>query len=122
MDSWAVATTSSRTTRPRSSRAWASGGRQDFGGPDTDFRPEGVLELEASQKLSDRQTINGRIEIVPNFESSEYRVNSRANWSIVIDPESNLSLRVGADIRYDSGSRSNENTDIDYFMTLGWSF
>ena len=98
------------------------GGRQDFGGSDDGFRPEGVLEFEASQKLSARQTLTGRFEVVPDFDSADYRVNSQANWSIVIDPESNLSLRLGADIRFDSGSSSNESTDIDYFMTLGWSF
>ena len=54
---------------------------------------------------------------------SEYRTDAKAGWDIVIDPEVNMSLKLGVNHRHNSepGEGKKEN-DLEYFAMIGWSF
>jgi putative salt-induced outer membrane protein YdiY len=101
-----------------------AGGSQDYGGEDEDFRPEGLLGLEFSHQISERQKITALTRLFPDLDDTgEYRWNTMAKWQITVDPDLNMNLNVGVENRYDSQpGGDDEKNDFSYFVTLGWSF
>ena len=101
-----------------------AGFNQTLGGDDPLFTPEGLLGLGITHALSKRQTISASIDYFPSFlDIADYRVVARAGWDIVVDPETRMSLKIGARDEYDSrpgGTASNNN--LDYFALLAWGF
>jgi putative salt-induced outer membrane protein YdiY len=100
------------------------GGRYDFTGESQGFTPEGNLGLDYEQQLNERQSIRAGVDVYPSFdEFSQYRLEGRAEWALLVDPSSNLSLIVGIEDRYDSapGDGFNRN-DINYYALLNWSY
>lgn len=97
---------------------------REIGGTENAIMPEGLLGLDVEHQLTERQRVFGSAEFLPKLDDvGPYRFLGRAGWEILIDPESNLSLKVGLEDRYDSspgeGFRRN---DVDYFVVLVWSF
>jgi len=44
-------------------------------------------------------------------------------YSILVDPELNMSLRLGVENRYNSNPGGNDKkNDLDYFLALVWAF
>jgi len=100
------------------------GGAYRIGGSDESFDPEALLGLDLTHQLTERQRIVAGTEFFPNLEQTgEFRWHNRAAWEIDVDPEVNMFLRIGAEHRHDSdpgpGFKPN---DLDYFLTLGWTF
>lgn len=97
---------------------------QDYGGLNEDLRTEAILGLDLTHKINDRQKISGRIDYLPNVNSpSEYRLNAKADWEFLIDPQTHLSLRVGAEDRFDSDARGrSRKNDINYYIVLAIEF
>jgi hypothetical protein len=53
----------------------------------------------------------------------EYRHVTSAGLEVNVDPTANMFLKLGAQNRYDSRSRAPvKKNDLDYFLTLGWTF
>jgi hypothetical protein len=50
----------------------------------------------------------------------DYRLVTNAYWEILLDDQTNLSLKLGAVDRYDSTPNGALPNDIDYFVTLLW--
>lgn len=97
---------------------------QDFGGLDEELRTEAILGLDLTHKISERQKISGKIDYLPNTSAlGEYRINAKADWQLLIDPETRLSLRIGGEDRFDSNARgkSKEN-DLTYYIVLAIEF
>lgn len=97
---------------------------QDFGGLDQELRTEAIIGLDLSHKINDRQKISGKIDYLPNTSAlGEYRINAKADWELLIDPETRLSLRIGGEDRFDSNARgrSKEN-DLTYYIVLAIEF
>ena len=97
---------------------------REIGGTDNTIRPEGLLGLDLSHQLTERQLLTASTTIYPDLdETGEYRAVSNAAWEIMIDPEVNMSLRLGIEDRYDStpGSGFKKN-DFAYFAMLVWEF
>lgn len=97
---------------------------QDVGGFNDDIRTEAILGMDLSHQIDERQKITGTIDFLPNVSDfDEFRVNARAGWEFLIDPESNLSLRIGGEERYDATAvgRSKRN-DLSYYMVLAVEF
>ncbi|MBX3324143.1 MAG: DUF481 domain-containing protein [Phycisphaeraceae bacterium] len=100
------------------------GGSYKIGGEDEEFNPEGLAGLEYSRQLTDRQRLTAATEYYPDLsEQGEFRWNNRATWEVMVDPETNLFLRLGAEHRHDSQpGTGRKHNDLDYFLTMGWSF
>lgn len=97
---------------------------REFGGADDDIVPEGLLGLDFSHKLSERQKVSASATYYPDLEDlEEFRLIATANWEVLIDPEANLSLKVGVEDRYDSTPGEGfEHNDLSYFAMLVWAF
>lgn len=100
------------------------GGTQEIGGSDEGFSPEAFLGADFSHQLTERQKLTASTDFIPSLDDGgEFRWINRAAWEINVDPETKMFLRLGAEHRHDSdpGEGFKEN-DLDYFLTLGWSF
>ena len=53
---------------------------------------------------------------------TDFRLNSQANWQVLLDEALNVSLKFGVLDRYDSTSGDAEPNDLDYSATVLWSF
>ncbi len=99
------------------------GGSQLIGSLDEEFRPEGFVAANLTHTVSETQKLNGAVEYLPQTdELREFRLNANASWEVRIDPQKDLYLRLGVATRYDSDPGEAETTDLDYFLTLGWTF
>lgn len=100
------------------------GGNQTIGGEDQGFHPEGFLGADYKWAISSKNSFKAGATYFPSFENgSDFRVNSYAEYQITLSEESNMVLVMGAMDRYDSdpGGTAKKN-DIDYYLTLGWTF
>jgi putative salt-induced outer membrane protein YdiY len=99
------------------------GTTREIGGPDDRFIPEAVFGLEGEYKISKRQKLCASVEYRPDVTDFEdYRLNSKAAWEVLLDEEKHLSMKVGVLDRYDSNIDGHKPNDLDYSMTLLWSF
>jgi len=97
---------------------------QDIGGLDDTLRTEAILGLDLSHAVSERQKIVGSIDFLPNVQDmNEYRVNAKGGWEILLDPESNLSLRIGGEDRYDATAKGiSRRNDLSYYAVIAVEF
>ncbi len=100
------------------------GGSYELGSEDNGFEPELLLGLDFEHAFNDRNKVFATVEYLPSLsEFPDYRVNSKAGWEILVDEKSGANLKLGVIDRYDSDpGDSYKNNDIEYFITLGWSF
>lgn len=99
------------------------GASRAIGGPDNDWTPELVFNLQFEHALSTRQKISLQTDYFPDPSNwGTFRLNNQASWAFVIDEERNLSLKLSAIDRYDSNSGDKKPNDLDYAATLLWSF
>ncbi|GJM19511.1 MAG: hypothetical protein DHS20C14_17240 [Phycisphaeraceae bacterium] len=99
------------------------GGNQTIGGADERFTPEGLLGLDFTHKLDDAQEIALGTEVLPSLDPfGEYRVNSYADYTVMVNPENNMFLKAGVKHRWDSDPGAAKRSDLDYYLTLGWGF
>lgn len=94
------------------------------GGSENKITPEGVLGFDFTQKLSERQNIFANFDFFPALdEIGPYRFVAIAGWEILVDPDLNMTLKVGIEDRYDSRPGDGfKRNDFDYYVTLVWSF
>ncbi len=97
---------------------------QDIGGISDNVRTEAILGMDVSHQIDERQKIIGSIDFLPNVSDfDEYRVNARAGWEFLIDPESNLSLRLGGEERYDAtAAGGSKRNDLSYYAVIAVEF
>jgi hypothetical protein len=90
-----------------------------FGGPDERLNPELITALEFNHRLTERQRIEVIAEFFPDLEDlGEFRSIVRPAWEFKLDEETNLSLRIGLEHRYETDTTREERSDLDYFATL----
>lgn len=95
-----------------------------IGGSDNAIRPEGLIGADLRHKLTERQQLTASATLYPDLSDiGEFRFVGSAAWEVLIDPEVNLSLKLGVEDRYDSmpGGGFTKN-DIDYFAMLVFAF
>jgi len=102
----------------------AGGGwSREVGGPDDVFVPEAVLGADFQRQLSKRQKFTANIDYTPDVtDPVDFRLNTKANWEVLLDEEMNLSLKMSVMDRYDSTPHEAKANDVDYGITLLWSF
>jgi hypothetical protein len=99
-------------------RAGAGLAREN-GGTVNDWVPEGQAGADYEYRLTDRTRLTVMGDYYPDLHDlSHYRVRVRAAFDILIDPDLNMWLRLGAFDRYDSQSYGSKRNDLDYFMSL----
>jgi len=96
---------------------------RETGGPVNDWVPEGQAGADYEYRLTDRTRLTVMGDYYPDLHDlSHYRVRVRAAFDILIDPDLNMWLRLGAFDRYDSQSYGSKRNDLDYFMSLVFRF
>lgn len=100
-----------------------AGVSREFGGPDDEWVPEASLGLEYELHVSDRQKIGFEANFYPSWESfADYRLKTRADWEILVDEATNLSLKFGVIDVYDSTPNGARPNDINYTAVALWKF
>ena len=70
----------------------------EIGGPDDSWVPEANFGLDFSHKLTERQTVNLVVDYYPSWEDfQDYRLVTQADWEVLLDEATNLSLKLGSD-------------------------
>lgn len=112
------------TERTRLNGRLGTGLSYDIGGSDNRIRPEGLLGVDFRHQITERQLFRADSEYLPEYSNfAHYRIRSRASYEILVDPEVNLTLKLGVENRYDSNPGSGfKRNDFDYFAVLAWSF
>ena len=99
------------------------GASHEFDGPDSSTPIEASLGLSFSRKISDRQKFSASVDYFPEFRDfMNSRITTKADWEILLDEASKLSLKIGLIGRYDSTPNGAKHNDIDYAITLLWKF
>lgn len=102
---------------------FGAGASKEIGGPDDSWVPEALFGFEASQQLTERQKIRGKLDYFPQWDAfSDYRLVSDVSWEILLDGVDNLSLKLAATNRYDSTPQGLEPHDLFYSALLLWKF
>jgi len=115
---------------------FGAGLSQKVGGEDQSIVPELVFGSDWKHALSKRQRLGVKLTVYPDLsEFGELRSVAKGTWDIDIDPEHNLTLRLGVEDRYDSKPedeiisvgtntliKRTEHNDIDYYATLLFEF
>jgi len=99
------------------------GWSREVGGPDDDYVPEATFGSELEHEFSSRQKLTASIEYTPDVSDfGDFRVNTKAGWEFLLDETMNLSLKLSVLDRYDSTPHDAKANDVDYSVTLLWSF
>ncbi|MHB8902204.1 MAG: DUF481 domain-containing protein [Thermoguttaceae bacterium] len=100
-----------------------AGASHEVGGTNEDLVPEAVFGMEFTHELNERQKVSTSSEYSPDVtDFLDYRLKSKASWEVVLDEETNLSLKMSVLDRYDSTPDGKRPNDLDYTLTLLWSF
>ena len=97
---------------------------QKFGGDvDDRFRVEALVGGDFEWTITERQ----KLFVTADYYQAinlwpAYRITSTGGYEILVDPETNLSLRLGYDWQYDSDPGDAKRSDLDYFALLVWTF
>lgn len=113
-----------RTDRTTLKLRGGLGFSRELGGSRNEIIPELDLGVDLEHKLTDHQKIYLTHDTYPSIEElSDFRSVTKAGWEILVDPESNLLLRLGVEHRHQSrpGEGFKKN-DLDYFALIGWQF
>lgn len=100
-----------------------SGFSQEVGGPDQDCVPEMHYAFEYGHRMTNRQKMALSVEYFPDITSyGEFRLVNKGDWELLLDDETNLSLKVSVSDRYNYPNPGGELNDLDYGIVLLWSF
>lgn len=101
---------------------FGSGVSREVGGPDNDVVPEAVFGMDFEHHLSRRQKLTMTVDYFPEWGefADNYRVVSNAGWQILLDEETNLSLKIAVIDRYDNTPHGAKPNDVDYSILLLW--
>jgi putative salt-induced outer membrane protein YdiY len=98
-----------------------SGATRKFRGTDDTWEPEAMLGVDCEHMISQRQKVRATIEYYPEWSDfSLYRIRSDAAWEVLLDQETNLSLKLGVIDRYDTRDSGQNPNALDYTLLLLW--
>ncbi|MBY0313239.1 MAG: DUF481 domain-containing protein [Phycisphaerales bacterium] len=100
------------------------GGTREFGSLNNDPRLEVWPSLDASLKIDDRSKLGAALTGAVNVEDVDgSRANMKAWYEVLLDPEHNLSLKLGIENKYEYAPvLGRENNQLEYYAALVISF
>lgn len=102
---------------------FGGGFSREIGGMDESYVPEGSFGMEASHQLTPRSKLTAKADYFPDISDfGDFRLNSSANWEILMDEVLDVSLKLGIIDRYDSTPGGKKANDLDYSAVLLWKF
>jgi putative salt-induced outer membrane protein YdiY len=102
-------------------RLGASASRE-IGGPSDAYTPELSSGVEWKHKLSDRQNVFAKVDYFPDVTNwQDFRLNSKAEWEMVVSKTWGLSLKMSVIDRYDSTPDGARPNDLNYSALVLWS-
>jgi hypothetical protein len=99
------------------------GGAREYGSNRNDFQEEALVSLAGTVRFTERRLVRLNAEYIPDLiDDGEFRVNARAEYEIVLDPDNDIRLILGAEDRYDSDPGEARRNEFEYFITLSVGF
>ncbi|RMD65927.1 MAG: DUF481 domain-containing protein [Planctomycetota bacterium] len=96
---------------------------REIGSPDDAIKPEALASVELRHAFNSRLELRSLGEIYPDLQDTgEFRSLLRGSLDILLTDDKSLKLRLGAEHRFDSTPGQAKSTDVDYFLTLVYSF
>lgn len=97
---------------------------REIGGPNNKVTPELTSGVEYEHAFNPRNKIAFKTDYFPSLiRISDYRINTRASWELVVAPAWGMSLKTSIIDRYDSTPGLNKRrSDLDYSVLAMWSF
>ncbi len=100
-----------------------AGASREFGGPDDAWSPEALLGGDYEHQVTDRHKLIVKVDYFPEWSNfNNFRLVSDVAWEYLVDEEGNLSLKLGANDRYDSTPNGLKPNDINYSALLLYKF
>jgi len=95
------------------------GAIKEFNSDDESVRPEGLLGIALNWQISERQQLQFDTTAFPDFgEVGEFRWVTNADWSMLVDQETNMSVTAGLRHEYES-SVGPDSDHSDLYLTAG---
>lgn len=100
------------------------GTSKEIGGSDNKWHLEGLLGVDFEYTIDDRSKFFASADSFWRLDDlPDYRLLLRAGYEIMVDPESNMSLRLGVEDKYDSSpGDGRKRNDLTYFAMLNFNF
>ncbi len=97
---------------------------REFGSDRNSLIPEALAGFDLTHALTDRQRLFLSTELLPSLDNlGDYRASNKLGYEMDITEDSQATIRLGVDHRYDSNAPSDrDSNDIDFFATLGVHF
>ncbi len=96
-----------------------SGASREIGGPDNAWTPEILFGVDYEHQVTRRNKLIGRADYFPSWSDfGDFRTVVDVAWEYLLDDDGNLSLKVGANDRYDSTPNGREPNDVNYSAML----
>jgi hypothetical protein len=100
-----------------------AGASREVGGPNDATTPELLFGLDFERKVSEWQKFKASTDYYPSLENlAEFRLTARVDWELLLDANSNLSLKIGIIDRYDTSPSNPTNNSLDYSTVILWKF
>ncbi len=100
------------------------GATKEFGSSRNEWQPEGLLGLDFERQITERQKFTATVEYIPSLQHFErYRLRAKADWELLVDPEMQMSLKIGVEDEYNSDPAGDDKrNDFRYYALLAWAF
>ena len=100
---------------------FGSGASRKFRGSDNTWEPEAMFGVDFEHKISERQKFRVTVEYYPEWgDFALYRIRTDAAWEVLLDEDTNMSLKLGVIDRYDTRDSGQEPNALDYTLLLLW--
>lgn len=102
---------------------FGAGASREYGGPNNAWSPEALFGGDYEHQVTARHKLIAKIDYFPEWDNfSNFRLISDVAWEYLLDEEGNLSLKMGANDRYDSTPNGRQANDINYNALLLYKF
>jgi len=97
---------------------------REFSGADDSWRLEAMLGADVDWQINKTQKLVTSITVFPDLEDQgEYRALLTAGWSVVLDEESSMNLKIGIENEFDSHQgKAFEKNNFRYYIALAFKF
>ncbi|MEO1009292.1 MAG: DUF481 domain-containing protein [Planctomycetota bacterium] len=99
-----------------------AGATREFGGVDNSWRPEALIGIEFDWMINERSSFDAYSNFFPALDDLDARIESGANYDILLSEEDSLTLRLGVEHRYDTEPGDANRSDFEYYILLVYEF